>query len=208
VTGRTVQFTDLLAAVNGIPRGEVVLHGPGGPRGYTKARFQQVLVDTGATHTHLPDNVLAPIGLSTQGATPVNVQVMGGSVTCQQLPVDIEVEGTVCRVDVCFGNNSTPLIGRSTLYKLFTTTGFTSADWLRELPPPPQPGDSGEDAEQAETDAAARAVTGVQSIAELKVQLEEIQKELNEVKHQRAAWHQRYLKLAREKITWQGPRAE
>jgi predicted aspartyl protease len=133
MTGRRVPFTDIEQSISGVPRGEVILHGPGGPRG-TDATFTDVLIDTGATHTHLPDTVLAPIGLNLQAAVPVTVAVVGGTVTCRQMLVDITIQGLRCKVDVCFGNHSTPLIGRSSLYKLFTTTGFTELDWLRQVP--------------------------------------------------------------------------
>lgn len=132
---RSVDFDDTEPSPGGVPRAEVVLYGPGTAQG-SNATFSQVLVDTGATHTQLPENVATAIGLNPQSAgTSVVIATSGGTVQRWLLTVRLEVQGIMLQsVPVYFGpTGTTALVGRSSLYAAFETTGFEGAEWLRKL---------------------------------------------------------------------------
>jgi predicted aspartyl protease len=130
---RTIDFDDSKGAAKGIPRASVTLVGPGGPKG-THANFAGMLVDTGATHTHLPEDVAHAVGIDPSSGTSVQISTANGMATRQHLTVDLEIEGVFVKgVDVYFALGASPLLGRSAMYAAFPTTGFESAEWLRRL---------------------------------------------------------------------------
>lgn len=91
------------------------------------------LVDTGASHLHLPEEALAYVGLSRPGAMTVPVLTAGGDIiTMYQLDVDVEIQGARITTACNFGPGAKPLIGRSALFKAMRTAGFNASDWLIE----------------------------------------------------------------------------
>jgi predicted aspartyl protease len=132
---RSVYFDDIEPSPSGVPRAEIVLYGPGTAQG-SNATFTQVLVDTGATHTQIPENVATAIGLNPRvTGTPQAISTSGGVVQRWLLSVQLEVQGIMLQsVPVYFGPaGTTVLVGRSSLYAAFQTTGFEAIEWLRRL---------------------------------------------------------------------------
>ena len=130
---RTVYFDDLDASVSGIPRAELVVHGPGGPMG-SSVRWANVLVDTGAKHTQIPERQARDIGIDPTTGVKVTIQTSNGTASRWLVSLQLEVQGrTVNSVGVYIWPNATPLVGRSALYGAFQTTAITSADWLQEF---------------------------------------------------------------------------
>jgi gag-polyprotein putative aspartyl protease len=130
---RKVAFGDRKVSLRGIPRAEVLLKGPGGPNRFSQYRFYNVLVDTGATHTQLPEEICTNLGIVVPTAT-FQISTANGPASRSMLTVDLEVEGiAVSGIRAYVAPNVMPLLGRSALYALFRTTAFTSADWLWEL---------------------------------------------------------------------------
>lgn len=130
---RTVDFDDLDASVNGIPRAELVLHGPGGPMG-SSVRWANVLIDTGAKHTQIPERQARDIGINPITGVKVTIHTSNGTASRWLVSVRLEVQGrAVNPVHVYIWPNATPLVGRSALYQAFHTTAVTSSDWLQEF---------------------------------------------------------------------------
>lgn len=133
VSGRSVKFDDFFSSFNEVPRGEIVVIGPGGPSG-TSARFTDILIDTGAVHSSFPSDFAPLIGLVPTSGTACLINTPGGRVGAWFLAVDVEFQGVVCpRVGAYFlPPGSMTLIGRSTIYAACKTFGLSEMDWLRE----------------------------------------------------------------------------
>ena len=132
MTAKTIDFDISELAQGGCPRTDLGLIGPGGPMG-TRANFSQVLLDTGATHTQLPEDVALDIGIDPGQGSTVAITTANGTAWRQHLTVDLEVAGVSVNVDVYFAQGATPLIGRSSLYAAFAATGFEPGEWLQKL---------------------------------------------------------------------------
>ena len=127
--------------MNGVPRAELVVHGPGGPLG-SAVTCTQVLIDTGATHSQIPDSAARGIGLNLAQGTRVTIHTANGQASRLVVMVSLDVQGVSCpNVPIYVGPNVAALVGRSAIYAAFQTLGVTSADWLRELYPPQDSGD-------------------------------------------------------------------
>jgi predicted aspartyl protease len=130
---KTIAFDDSELSAGGIPRAAVTLLGPGGPKG-SRANFAGVLIDTGATHTQLPEDVARNIGIDPSQGAAVQIATSNGTANRQHLTVTLEIQGvTVTGIDVYFGGEVAPLLGRSSLYAAFAAAGFEPAEWLRKL---------------------------------------------------------------------------
>jgi hypothetical protein len=129
---RHVLFEREEPAIRGIPRAEVVLLGPGGPRG-TTARFAQVLLDTGAAHSQLPQEVALNVGIDPSEGIEADIATANGIARRWFRVADIAVQGIpLPQSGVYFAPGAQPLVGRSALWLMSRTVGFTDADWLLE----------------------------------------------------------------------------
>ena len=130
MTYATVDFDTGRPYASRRPRGDVILHGPGGSHGTVWA--VSALVDTGADFMHLPDSAAAGVGISTTGAGSriVRSSTAGGVVTFRQLAVDVEIENVRVTIPVNFGANAPALIGRQAMFAVLHTAGFTTTEWL------------------------------------------------------------------------------
>ncbi|MFI6171355.1 retropepsin-like aspartic protease [Nocardia sp. NPDC051052] len=129
-----VDFDDFAPASSGVPRAELVLFGPATP-GQLAATFSQALVDTGAVHSQLPEEVAMQLGLN-PSADGIQVVISTAAGPSQRwlLRVDLAFEGIfVSSVPVYFSQGAVDLVGRSTLYAASPTTGFEPAQWLRKF---------------------------------------------------------------------------
>lgn len=133
----TVDFDAGRPYIGRRPRGDVILHGPGGSHGTTWS--VSALVDTGADFMHLPSSAAIGVGISLAGAGTIRVTTGGGVVSFQQATVDVEIEGVLVTVPVNFGPNAPALIGRQTMFAVLDKTGFTTTEWLLKWKPVPPP---------------------------------------------------------------------
>ncbi|MFI7670804.1 retropepsin-like aspartic protease [Nocardia sp. NPDC049526] len=118
---------------SGVPRTEVVLFGPAGPS-RSSATFSQALVDTGALHTQLPSNVAVSIGLDPlNSGQPIVISTAAGKTQRWLMNVDLKIQGTFVRsVPVYFAPRAVDLVGRTSIYAAYGSTGFESTRWLRK----------------------------------------------------------------------------
>lgn len=130
---RTVDFDDAFPSLNGIPRGDLILFGPGGPFG-SQVTFAQALIDTGAMHTMLPEDAAQNIGIDLAMSQMVTISTANGALDVRYDLSDLEFQGIACNhVGVYFGPAGSPdLIGRSTIYAACEALGLTYAGWLRK----------------------------------------------------------------------------
>jgi predicted aspartyl protease len=127
---RIITFPNTQTAPSGIPRAAVTLVGPGGPRG-RRARFSGVLVDTGATHSQLPESVARNLGLDPAQGQTRTIMTSNGRASRWLLTVELVVQGIrLPAIGVYFGANVTPLVGRSAIYAAFLIAGFERREWL------------------------------------------------------------------------------
>ncbi|WP_405177722.1 retroviral-like aspartic protease family protein [Nocardia sp. NBC_01377] len=120
-----VDFDDFELASGGVPGAELVLYGAPGP-GQLAVTFTKALIDTGAAHTQLPEELALQIGLNPSvHGVPVTISTAAGPSSRWLLRADLEFEGIfVPSVPVYFSPGAVDLVGRSTIYAAFPTTGF------------------------------------------------------------------------------------
>ncbi|MGV9838891.1 retropepsin-like aspartic protease [Nocardia niigatensis] len=105
-----------------------------GRPGQLAATFNKALVDTGAAHTQLPEELALQIGRNPRvDGAQVKISTAAGTASHWRLRVDLEFEGIfVSSVPVYFSPGAVDLVGRSTIYAACPTTGFERARWLRK----------------------------------------------------------------------------
>jgi Aspartyl protease len=108
------------------PYAEVVLNGPNAaPRSWC-------LVDSGADLIQVNRSFANTAGISLANVVQKAVQTAsGGTTTIDELQnVSFDVEGKTLRDTCLFGNNSVPLVGRTTFLNAFDV-GFDVNGWMR-----------------------------------------------------------------------------
>ncbi|MGW3546082.1 retropepsin-like aspartic protease [Nocardia niigatensis] len=108
-----------------------MLFGPAGPDSSPR-RSTKALVNTGAAHTQLPEELALQIGRNPRvDGAQVKISTAAGTASHWRLRVDLEFEGIfVSSVPVYFSPGA--VVGRSTIYAACPTTGFERARWLRK----------------------------------------------------------------------------
>jgi predicted aspartyl protease len=133
---RHVDYDDDEPYVGNRPVVDLILHGPGGPKGATTAPVAVALVDTGADYGQLDLNLALYVGLDpvNQGV-PVTVATAGGLVALHELVVDLEFLGQTLPVAVHFASGAAPLLGRQGLFQAVQAAGFETTEWLQQWYP-------------------------------------------------------------------------
>jgi predicted aspartyl protease len=131
-----VDYDDDEPYVGNRPVVDLILHGPGGPKGATTAPVAVALVDTGADYGQLDLNLALYVGLDpvSQGV-PVTVATAGGLVALHELVVDVEFLGQILPVTVHFASGAAPLLGRQGLFQAVQAAGFETTEWLQRWYP-------------------------------------------------------------------------
>lgn len=134
--GRQVDYDDDEPYVGNRPVVDLILHGPGGPKGATTAPVAVALVDTGADYGQLELNLAQYVGLDpvNQGVSRT-VATAGGLVTVHELVVDLEFLGQTLSVPVHFASGAAPLLGRQGLFQAVQAAGFETTEWLQQWYP-------------------------------------------------------------------------
>jgi hypothetical protein len=90
------------------------------------------IADTGAAVCQFPEQAAVNIGLDPSQGLPVNLVTAGGPASRRRLNVDVEVFNVRMMLDVDFGPNVQPLIGRNAFDAVLRTFGYTPRSLLYE----------------------------------------------------------------------------